>query len=477
MKKIIRTLSVLSGFLVSNLNAQPSEIIKGWQKDPLFKNASYGVSVLNAKTSEILYEYNSRQSLVPASTLKLVTTAAAIQLLGPGYKFETKLCYSGIFDKSSGVLQGDLIILGGGDPSLQSENFLKEGVSVTDNWAKALKELGLKEITGKIIGDAGYFSRSIPNNWIWEDICNYYGAAPCALSYRDNKFTVFYESKEEGSLANIKSFSPQYLSSTYNITSSVIAKGTGDEAYGYGDPFSFSREIKGAVPANRNNYEVELTLPDPALLCAEDLYLSLKKIGIQCKEGSACSDYSGKNSGNAKQVLYTHSSPSLEKIVYFTNQRSNNLYCESLLRAIGKGKAEKGLSLVKKHWTDRGLDTTELYMEDASGLSRINTVSTHFESQLLSKVFRDSLVYRIINNSLPVSGKQGSMSSIGKGSFIENNLRAKTGYITRVRAYSGFVKSKSGKDLAFSVIINNYNGSAREAKLRLEKFLIALGEL
>lgn len=459
------------------LQAQISGIINAWQKDPLLKSSSFGVSVLDAKTSEIVYDYNSRQSLIPASTLKLVTTAAAIHLLGPGYKFETRLFCAGTFDKASGILRGDLIILGSGDPTLQSENFYKDAIPVTDTWAKALKDLGIKEITGKIIGDAGHFPHDIPNNWIWEDICNYYGAAPCALSYRDNKFTAFYESKEEGSPASIKNFSPLYLSHSYNISSNVIAKGSGDEAYGYGDPFSFSREIKGTIPANRSNYEVELTLPDPALLCAENLYLSLQKVGIQCREGSAVSDYTLKNSETKGQLLYTHYSPSLEKIIYFTNQKSNNLYCESLLRAIGKGSAEKGLNLVKKHWANRGLDTTELYMEDASGLSRINSLTTRFASQLLCKVYRDSLMYRIIDNSLPVSGRQGSMNSIGKGSFIENNLRAKTGYITRVRAYAGFVKSKSGKELAFSVIINNYNGSAREAKLRLEKFLIALGEL
>lgn len=455
--------------------SQLNELFASWQKDPLLKSASYSAFVSNAKTSEVLFEHNAKQALVPASTLKLVTTAAAVQLLGANFRFETKIYFKGELDKASGILRGDLIIRGGGDPTLQSENFYKE--NLTDIWAKALKDLGIKEITGDIIGDAGYFERRVPNQWIWEDISNYYGAVPCALSYRDNKFKVIYESQAEGSVASIKSVFPLYAEQKYNLLSNVVAKGSADEAYAYGDPFSFTREIKGTIPPNRSNYEVELSLPDPALLCAEELRNSLIKIAVVCKAGSALSSYLPNQSYSPAQLLYTHYSPTLDKIVYYTNQKSNNLYCESLLRSIGKGNAEKGLNLVKQHWMSRGLDTTELYMEDASGLARINAVTTRFETLLLCKIYRDSTTYRIINSSLPLAGKQGSMSNLGKGSFIENNLRAKTGYMTHVRCYAGYLRSKSGKDLAFSIFLNNYNGSAREAKLKIEKFLVALGEL
>ncbi len=457
------------------MQAQLNDLFSAWQKDPLLKSASFSAFVANAKTSEVIFEYNSKQALVPASTLKLVTTAAALQILGPTYRFETKIYYSGEFDKVTGILHGDLIIRGSGDPTLQSEIFYKE--NLTDLWAKALKELGLKEVTGSVIGDASYFERRVPNNWIWEDISNYYGAVPCALSYRDNKFTVTYESLSEGSSATIKTISPVYSKQAYNISSTVTAKGTSDEAYAYGDPFSFSREIKGNIPPNRSNYEVDLSLPDPALLCAEDLCKSLVKTGITCKTLNAVSSYTLAPLVSTTQLLYTHYSPTLDKIVYYTNQKSNNLYCESMLRAVGRGNADRGLLQVKQHWAARGLDTTELYMEDACGLARINTVTTRFETQLLCKIYRDSSVYRIMNGSLPVAGRQGSMSNLGKGSFIEGNLRAKTGYMSRVRAYAGYVKSKKGQDLAFTVFLNNYNGSAREAKLKIEKFLLALGEL
>jgi D-alanyl-D-alanine carboxypeptidase/D-alanyl-D-alanine-endopeptidase (penicillin-binding protein 4) len=116
-------------------------------------------------------------------------------------------------------------------------------------------------------------------------------------------------------------------------------------------------------------------------------------------------------------------------------------------------------------------------MTDGSGLSRANTITTHFQALALTKLKNDSSINKAFLNSLPIAGKNGSMHGIGKGKFIENNMRAKTGYINRARGYAGYVTTKSGKELAFSVLFNNYNCSAKDAKLKLEKFLIALGEL
>lgn len=457
--------------------SQLSSLIEDWKNDKDLKNGSIGFCVMDAATSELISEYNSRQLLVPASTLKIVTTSAALSLLGPNYRYETRIYFTGDFNKTSGILNGDLIILGSGDPTLQSENFVKNKESITDKWAAELKAKGLKEIKGNIIGDASYFDKTIPSNWIWEDISNYYGAVPCGLSYNDNKFKVLFTTKQTGSLAKIISLSPAYLTTNLNLVSEVSAKGSQDEAYAYGDPFSFTKEIRGTLPPNRTNYEIEVALPDPALLCAENLFSSLQKVGVKCNLNSVKSNYKKSDDKMKKELMYTHFSPTLDKIIYYTNIKSNNHYCETFLRTIGKGDAANGLKTVKEYWSQRGLDANELYMDDASGLARINAITTHYQAHLLSKVYKDSLNYKFFNASLPIAGRQGSMSNLGKGTHIENNMRAKTGYLTRTRAYCGYVKSKSGKELSFSLIFNNYNCSAYEAKLKMEKFLVALGEL
>ncbi len=458
-------------------SAQLSSIVDTWKADKDLKSATIGYCVFDVKTNSVIAEYNSHTYLIPASTQKAITTGAALGVLGGGYRFETKLCYTGTFDKTTGILTGDLYIYGHGDPTLQSENFTKDSVQITDKWASVLKEKGLKEIKGKIIGDASYFDRIIPGNWIWADINNYFGVAPCALSFYDNKFKILYTSKEAGSKAVVEKTFPAYLSNSITINSNVICKGTEDDAFVTGDPFAYTKDVSGKIPPNKTNFEVEAALPDPALLCAEKLFLSLIKVGVKCNQKLIQSNYKRADSTVTKTTFYSHYSPSLDRIIYFTNLKSNNHYCETILRAIGKGSMYLGIDAVKNYWQKQGLDVSELFMVDGSGLSRANTVSTNFQASLLAKIYKDSSYYKTFNSSLPVAGKSGSMSNIGKGTFLENNMRAKTGYINRARGYCGYVKTNSGKELSFSILFNNYNCSAKEAKTKIEKFLVELVEL
>ena len=458
------------------LCAQPMAVLNEWKNDVSLSGASYGFCVRDVSTGKILAEHNPASLLIPASTLKLLTTSAALDLLGNNFHFQTHLLYTGTFNKQTGVLQGDLIIRGSGDPSLESENFAGVKISVTDLWAKALKDKGLREIKGRIIADASCFSRAVPDQWIWGDIGNYYGAVPCGLSYRDNKFKVLFQSKESGSKAQVLGTQPNYVLRPYSIVSEVIGKGSEDEAYVYGDPFGWEKKISGTIPPNQAKYEVEAALPDPALLCAEDFLKSLVKAGIVCTKVSAQSSYQ-KNDSLKGTWWYTHNSPSLDKIIFYTNTKSINLYCESLVLTMGKGDYKAGLAAIKKYLVSKGLNADAFYMSDGSGLSRSNTCTANLLSELLVMVAKDSAIASTMKHSLPQAGKSGSMSNIGKGSAIEQNMVAKTGYITRARAYSGYVKTKSGKELAFSVMLNNYTCSAREAKLKLEKWLISLAEL
>jgi serine-type D-Ala-D-Ala carboxypeptidase/endopeptidase (penicillin-binding protein 4) len=458
-------------------HAQLSTFAEAWKNDKDLKNASIGFCVLDARTSSVITEYNAQLGLIPASTLKVVTTSAALGLLGPDFRYQTKLYYTGTLNFKTGELNGNLVITGSGDPTMQSENFAKDSQLVTDKWAQVLWDKGIRKISGTIIGDASCFERAVPDNWVWSDIGNYFGTTPCGLSYSDNKFKILYNSHAAGSLAEVIGIRPNYQGVPIDVVSTVTASGTEDEAFVYGDPFSYRKEVKGRIPPNKNNYEVEAALPDPALLCAQQLYASLQKRGIPCGTHAALSNYEKADTLVGKQWLYTHFSPTLDKIVLYTNLKSNNLYAESLLRTMGKGRVAAGIETVKNYWQQRGLDVSELFMSDGSGLSRSNTTTTGLQARLLSKVYRDSVNYKLFNASLPVAGKSGSMSSIGKGTAIENNLRAKTGYIQRARGYCGYVKTRSGQELAFSLLFNNYNCSAKEAKLKLEKFMVALWEL
>lgn len=460
----------------SLFTCQINRLVENWKNNKDLKNASIGFCVVEAASGSVVAEYNAHQFLIPASTLKVVTTSAALGLLGNTYRYETKIVHSGFFNKETGILAGDLIIVGSGDPSLQSEYFVRDSSSVTDNWAKALKEKGIKEIKGKLIADASCFERVIPDNWIWSDIGNYFAALPCGLSFMDNKFKIIYSSDATGTEAIMNSTVPNYLNHPIVIHSRVIAQGIDDNAVVYGDPFSYTKEVIGKIPPYKKNFEIEAALPDPALLCAEALYTSLTKYGIVCHPTSIEAHYKKPDTLKPLQVLYTHSSPTLDNLVLHTNLKSNNHYCESLLLTLGNGNMTAGIEVVKKYWQSRGMDIGELFMTDGSGLSRSNAITPYFQANLLSKIYRDNSRFKWFNASLPVAGKSGGMANIGKGTLLEKNMRAKTGYIGRVRGYCGYVKNKSGKELTFSVLFNNYNCTAKEAKLEIEKFLIELGE-
>ena len=456
--------------------AQLNKFVSEWANDKDLNNGIQSFCVYDHKNDLVLAEHNAHIFMIPASTMKAITTAAALKTLGNNYRFATKIAYTGTFNKETGIVNGDILIIGSGDPTIQSESFYKADSSgLMDKWAQTLVALGIKQIKGNIIGDASAWEHLVPGHWIWADIGNYFGAVPCALSFMDNKFKVIFNSKSAGSEAEVVKLIPTSLTPKMNIVNKVIAKGTEDEAFVYGDPFGYTKYISGRIPPNKKNFEVEAALPDPALLCAESLLTSLKHKGVVCA-GTYTSNYEKKDTSYKSTTLHTHYSPTLERIVQVTNVTSNNLFAETILRAMAYGSPSNGIEQVKKFLTSKSIDTNELYMVDGSGLSRADLVTTALQAKMLGKIMSDPSISKTFYNSLPIAGKQGSMSHIGNGTYIEGKMRAKTGYINRSRAYCGYITTKTGKELSFSIIFNNYNCSAKEAKIKIEKFLVALGD-
>jgi len=470
-----------SHFIFSQSKPNLLSEIEHLKKDNALKNAVWSVSVLNLKKDSVLASYNTNLSLVPASTLKIVTTGAALQLLGADFKFETKIQYDGILDTLTGVLKGNIYIKGGGDPTLNSEYF-KDTLSLAEKWAKIIKDKGIRKIEGAIVGDASIFeNNSIPSQWIWGDIGNYYGAGACGLSYNDNKFTIYFNSGANGTSTEIIKVSPKI--ENIELINHVTAGGTGDNAYVYGTPYSNYRVLEGTIPANKSKYEVDATIPDPALFCAEMLNNALGNLNVKISENATTVRIlmeQNKFNSTERKTIHTHYSPVLEKIIYYTNLKSNNLYAEHLLKYIsykknGLGKTTDGADLITAFWKSKGVDVSGFYMNDGSGLSRANVITTKMQTDVLNLISKDKS-FSVFYNSLPVAGKSGSLGGLCENTFAENNLRAKSGYITRARGYCGYVKNRKGETLCFSVLANNYNCTPTEMKKKLEKLLIAIAE-
>lgn len=485
--KHIRAFVILL-FLSATVFAQSTveSVLESYKKDEDLAHASYGFCVIEASTGKVLKEYNSELGLVPASTLKIVTTSAALGILGKDYTYKTNFYYSSVFDSVSKKRFVDLIIKGSGDPSFNSAYFYDNDSAFLHNIVAKLKVKGMKKINGSVNVDVSLFDNTIPDTWIWSDIGNYFGAGANGFSYKDNKFSIFFNSGASGTEAKVEGISPHYFSEKQIIKYvNVIAGGTEDNAFVYGDPDLYDRKVRGTIPPNKKYYEVEAQMPKPGQFFADE-FLSVLKSQTLADTSVHAFTQEGvlwRNSKIKEELIYTHISPKLEKIVYYTNVKSDNHYAESLLNTLGaiksgkQGSTENGIDAVTKFWKDRGVDVKGLHMADGSGLSRANTITPKVQATILSKIYRDSLMYPSFNSSLPIAGKNGSMVNIGKGTFAGNNMRAKTGYINRARGYCGYVKTKSGKELAFSVLFNNYDCSPKEMKLKIEKLLVALTEL
>ncbi len=472
-------------FFYSAAQSKLSTEIELLKKDESLKHSVWSICVMPAEKDTIIAEYNSAASLVPASTLKIVTTGAALSILGSDFKFQTKLQYDGSYDSLTGILKGNLYITGGGDPALESEYFTdeKDSLSTTDKWARIIKKKGIKKIEGAVIGDAEVFDDNmIPSQWIWADIGNYFGAGACGLTYHDNKYTALFKTGAKGSKAVLTKTSP--VINGLQLINSVTSNGKDDSAFIYGAPYSYYHTVQGTIPANQNNYEIEGSIPDPALFCAQSLELSLKAIGISTA-GKASTvrvlKEADKYTPPAKLTLYTNYSPPLSEIVYWTNLKSINLFAEHLLKYIaykkeGFGKENEGTEIVTNFWKNKGVDVSGFFMNDGCGLSRSNVITTKTETEILRKMIKDKN-FKAFYNSLPVAGKSGSLENLCQGTCAKNNLCAKSGYITRARGYAGYVKNKKGEMLCFSMLANNYECTPAEMKKKFEKLMIAMAEM
>jgi serine-type D-Ala-D-Ala carboxypeptidase/endopeptidase (penicillin-binding protein 4) len=478
------------------------------QQDSDLVHASWSISVLDITSDSVILEYNSHLTLIPASTYKIITTASALALLGWDFKYETSLEYDGVLDSSGTILHGNLYIKGSGDPTLASETFKKKSdtISLTDQWAKIIFARGIRKIDGAVIGDGLAFEDEMPHStWIWGDIGNYYGSGTCGLNFMDNKFTLYFKSgPSNGDSTAIMKIFP--VIPGMRVLNQTFTKGYSDNAYIYGVPYSMERYVKGTIPCNKTNHAVAGSQPDPPLFCAQSLDGSLKKLGITIAKkpralrsflpvaeelNSSLTDsmphraapaLPKTNNEKIRKVMYVQISHTLDKIVSETNIQSNNLFAESLLKTIAWkktqwGDSQTGTEIVANFWKSKGINLSGASLTDGCGLSRFDAVSTKQLSEILRVITLDSILFNKFYTSLPIAGKSGSLGALCKGTVAENNLHAKSGYMTRVRSYAGYVTTKSHKLLAFAIIVNNYDCSPIEMKKKLEKVMISIAEI
>ncbi len=460
--------------------------IKRIKADKELKNAGIGFYAVDMSTGETIGQINKELALSPASTQKLITCATALDVLGANYRFTTKLEYSGRIDTIEKILHGDIMIRGGGDPTLGSKYFKKSSPSqFLHIWADAVKKAGIEKITGRVIADARIYGYDIvPPTWSWEDMGNYFGAGACGLTVYDNFYTLYYKTSSKiGGKTKILKIEPQIpgLIIQNNVTSDNIRS---DLSYIFGAPYTYLRYINGRLPRGRSEYKVKGSLPDPAYFTALELEKILKLYNIKTDKPATTfrMDFEATKKDTIKcKLLHTTYSPKLKDIAEKTNFRSVNLYAEHLLNHIGfkkkgEGRTKPASDYIESFWAARGMNTGGLSVNDGSGLSRYNTVTAKQLVFILKYMKTKSKNTDVFCESIPLVGKEGTVKYMCKGTSAQNNMRAKSGSIRNVRAYAGYVKSKSGREIAFAIMLNNFNCSSSKARKKIEKILVALAD-
>lgn len=445
-----------------------------------FDNAMLAISVADVETGEAVFKYNSSTNLVPASVQKLVTTATALELLGPEFTFETKIAINGQLD--DGILHGDLIIVGGGDPTLGSKYFNtnSDKTLFLKEWAQKIKEFGISEIEGDLIVDATLFQDvDVPKSWIWEDLGNYYGAAAKAISVFDNTFEIeFATGENDGDSTKIVSMEPNIynLIIKNEVLSSSVQR---DLAYVFGDPNTSYRTIRGTLPKNRKSFKINASIPNPVQVLAHDFVEVLTDSSVWV-DGNINYSYNEPYI-NIDSVLFRWKSPKLDEIVQQINFESVNLFAENFGKYLGvfssnKGTTAEGIRVIQNYWDSTSVKLNNWYLADASGLSRVNSLSAETLTDLLVYMVNESENAQIFKESIPVMGQNGTQKYYFQNSVLNGKARAKSGSMKRVRSFAGYMETKSSRGIAFSVIANNFKGSSMQMAHQLEGIIEAIYE-
>jgi len=445
----------------------------------IFQSASVGVSVVEVSGNKPVCESSPLQNLTPASTLKLLTTATALEMFGPGFCFETKLFYSGkIVDH---VLQGNLYIRGSGDPTLGSMYSNRSADAFFSAVVQQLRALGIQRISGSVISDeSAYNSEIIPPKTTWEDMGNYYAAGISALNFGDNAYRLTLKSGAVGTRPVVLSVEPGVAGLSFRNYLSAAANDK-DSAYIYGMPFSGERSIYGTIPANRQAFVIRGDVPDPALFLAERLTAFLADKGVITDQRPTTSRIlaaGGGFPGPGLTALLTFRSDSLAHIIRITNKKSYNLYAEALLRLIASrysrdASLPDGLAAIRRFWSDRGLASTDICIYDGSGLAPSNRVNAAFITSLLSYMWHKSKYRDEYFNSLAVAGEDGTLRNFLVSTPFAGKVKAKSGSFEGVLSYCGIIE-KNGKSYFFCVMVNAYTCRASLVKQAIEQFLIGL---
>ncbi len=435
--------------------------------DPSFASAQWGVEVVSLDRGEILFEHNPNRLYMPASNNKLLTSAATLVRLGPEFRFETAVSTDGSI--GGGVLKGNLIVAGTGDPSFAARFHSGDPFAVFKDWARQLREKGIRKINGNLIGDDRAFPEPwLGSSWEWDDLPYGYAAPVTALQFNENLVVAEItpaEKEGEPAAVTIRPL-PGYLKVDFRVL-------TGPQ--GFEDKIEVDRAetgesvvIQGTVPFRGEPVTQTIAVRYPTLFFLQALKETLQQEGVDVAQCRLKRALETSDSSAALQPLWTQSSPPLAEILRPLLKVSQNLYAETMTRTLGlavsrAGTFDRGKEIVEEGLRGMAIEKGTYFYADGSGLSRRNLIS----ADLLVRIFKFMYHHKYFPqfyDALPIAGVDGTITARLKGTKAENNVRAKTGTSASVRSLSGYIRTADGEMLAFAMIANNFLASSKSAE-------------
>ncbi len=466
-----------------NLEEKPKEIVVDnsfftEKIDSIFSerglnSSHYGIKVVNLSSGKTIFERNEDSSFIPASNTKLYTGAAAMEILGKDYRFKTRLAYRGEISPD-GTLNGDLYIIGGGDPTLGSKYLFNRRFNMQskatpgridtqlaflDDWTAEVKKLGINKIQGRILVDDSHFNKinTAINTWEWKDMSTSFGAPPSGVNILDNIVLLNFNIDGETSIAPSTS-----TVEVINDTTSGRANRVTISAPPYGKDIVAVGEVNTSISK-------EVPVPDPGLLLGDLFRKNLEKNGISTGSGV---EVVQRSSGS--KVFFTHYSPTLERISVLMNSYSINLYAETLKLEAEKELAKNRPISISRYWYET-LNLQGFRLYDGSGLSRYSRVTPNNTIELLSYMYSSEYAEDYYG-SLAVAGQRGTFQDFNKPP-LRNNLHGKSGTLTGVKSYSGYITNSNDDLLAFSIMVNLHGLSNYQITTKLKKIMSEMYKL
>jgi D-alanyl-D-alanine carboxypeptidase/D-alanyl-D-alanine-endopeptidase (penicillin-binding protein 4) len=420
------------------------------------------VLIKSLKTDETLYALNAGKLMMPASNMKIVTLAAAAETLGWDYRYETHVVAAG--SVAGGTLQGDLVVVGSGDPSLVAAEGMADRVFA--DWAERLKQRGIRAISGRVIGDDnGFEKETLGFGWSWDDLPDDYAAGVGALQFNENAVRVTVTpGPSAGDSAGV-SIAP--AGSGLTIVSAVTTSVAGNPASITTRrlPGSVKLELRGSIPLGAAPSTLTVSVDNPTRFFVGALRIALIANGIDVRGPAVDIDDVRDAPAAARGTpIVSYQSAPLSALAVRLMKVSQNQYAETLLKSMAAGAgvptAAAGRSAAQAILERWGVPAATLIQRDGSGLSRYDYVTPEALVTILTHVDRDPRLHGPFEASLPIAGRDGSLSNRMKDTPAEGNARAKTGSMSNVRGLSGYVTSADGEPLVFSILANSFDTPA-----------------